>query len=768
MTSHSDQPDELEQIRAVPEVILKGIIRMDNPTEEKIRRSLPAQYKKLAGVIHRRLIATSTDASSESNSTTGGAHVAPEPAVDTQAAAHVNPSQSDQAAQFATASTDRTPSHAAPYHAAPSQPMDDPNEVIDGEVVEEDVVKQDDVHPQNAGLDPVAAQFAGLAGGSAAISVMDRSKIIPNITTDYFAPYDFGNTGAGEDTVKVRHREIGDRSTVEVTWDRPAWVEDDMLVVYRVVASDGETDQSPEAGELMVSIVSEGYEEDAPTGVAFRHYQVWMNVGSDMRSTLDSQPTLIGEDICIFPVPGVSLEVSQGVVEGSWEIVPGYEEIRVYGSGKGDRGRANSPEYRIHGGVTYKSFEHRAVPGATMRYMVLPVVKFRGELQVGTRGAVHEVSVPAELTKTELESCAHGQDIDGSERIFLSWFAPRAGVVRVYLSNRAPAADLSFAPVPVEALARDDALAEARTVEEEQPADSQVDHKAMWPDEWDEVHITPVTIVDGMAEVGSTSVLQRVDTIRNATLIERTEEQLITFEWPAGATMVKIETASLGSEDRSHRTHRAEIDEDEYRRTGGVRLNLDPLGQTVILTPRSIYRGEETTADETVLHYRGLRHYRYQLRATPQGMIVHLWCVGRDDQNPPRFQLVHHPERFPLCIEDKQDQGAGVVGIQPMTPGQQPGFNEIGELITPTTLPAGPPPAQGEDPTQIAAGRQPWIVPIDEVRRIGQNPQWLRLFIVEDDAPLSDDAWAVGHSRRIVTDDAAGSLLKLVLPEGQA
>lgn len=756
MSGMSGNDDKSRAISEVPEYILRAIVRMGEPSVQAIERILPAQHKKLAADIHGRLVGDrrrdSGDAPAEVGAPTPPAHSREDrsswaveehaPAAEARPVGGFAPPQVPPTlgTPAPAAPTGPGPAHAAPEPApaAPAAPAADSGPAhAAGET-------REPAEPAVT-VNPLVAGFNGYFGsGAGAGSVMDPGDRL-ELDNTVFDQYEYGESSKlGAEGVKVRHRGRGDDAKIEVTWKRPSWAHEDDIVVYRVVAANRVVSPSPEEGELVLCTVGHGYEEPEPSGIAFRHYQVWANVGEDHRDVIQSQPRLIGEDICVLPVPGVDITVSSGVVEGKWDFLDGYSEIRVFASPADSPDPVDSPANQLFEGVTKKGFEHKSpIRGDRMRFAITPAVEFRGTKEVCTRPDVREIFITAELEKVGLEM-ARGVNVRGDERIHITFFSPAAGQVKIYLSPRAPSPGLSFQEVPVEALERDPALAEGRVVADEQnPEGEQVDVQPMWPAEWDEVHITPVTIVDDRAIVGDTEVLQRVRPIEHAKLVERTESQLVTFEWPAGASMVKIETAPTGSTAPEDRTSHTEYDERRYRREGGIRLNLNPYGENVLLTPRSMYAGRETSAEPTELVYRGLRQYRYRLTHEHGGIVLRLWCAGGDDRNPPRFKLVHHPSRFPLSLEDAMEPGAGECRVTQILPGQTTAFGEPSRLIRPDRLP------DENDQTERAT----WLLPGDELMRMRPG-QWFRLFIA--DSGVSGGAHDPDGPRRIVTDDRNG------------
>jgi hypothetical protein len=180
-----------------------------------------------------------------------------------------------------------------------------------------------------------------------------------------------------------------------------------------------------------------------------------------------------------------------------------------------------------------------------------------------------------------------------------------------------------------------------------------------WPDDTYRVHFTPVTELNGWAQVGLTRAASRLGAIGELRCVERTAEQVITFEWPPGATEVWLYRGRAGT------AHAPVLDErdqgftrEQYERTGGIRMQLDPRGEAVHLQPVLYVKdGPPKQGEIASLEYPGLVRLCYQ--ATTQlrrdgrvDVAVQMWG-DRDDITPPPFALVHNPQRLPLWWDDR-------------------------------------------------------------------------------------------------------------------
>ena len=687
----------------IPEPVLFEVLSLPDPSVAEVEQRLPEHLKHFAEILHYRLTTA--------------------PVAEPEAQPVQEPPHQEQPQE--------PPQQEPPHQEQPQEPPQT-------EAVQQEPPQREAVQDPNRPL-TLQEQLAQRGKrGETYRSVMRPEDELP-VPASLFVDFDHSTAPNGElrhQSLVVRERAIEDKKIVQVTWS-PLANPDGKQVMYRVIAGDRELALSPEAGELVWTTTGLGYEEPVPSGIAFRHYQVWANMGADLDECLASQPVFIGQEIFILPVADATIAESQGVVEGRWTVPPGCSEVRVFASDMSELGAPDDRQFQLVEGVQERYFDHRPKQrGVTMRYALQPVVQFQGHQRVG-RSTVFEQAISATLEKVEFESCER-ITVDGKDRILLDWFAPPAGAVHIYLSENSPSSEMSYlSEVPVEALRRDPALAEGQLhAEDPQPHGTQMRKSIFWPNEWTEVHITPVTVIEGKAAVSATQVLQRVAPIERPELKERSESQLVIFEWPKGADFVRVETASLGETDPSRRVLVQEVDEARYRETGGVRLKLQQNGQMVILTPLSRHSGALTVAKESIVNYPGLRRFHYRILPEPRGLFISIWCDGFEVPNPPRFQLVQNPKRYPLSSQDILDPGAGPLSAAGM---DAAGNLEVpGIIIAPYSLPNN----------EADAAKRPWFVSAEQLVALQDWP-YLRLFLLDDDSDVET------APRKILTDEYA-------------
>lgn len=548
-----------------------------------------------------------------------------------------------------------------------------------------------------------------------------------------FEPYQYG---AREDQAPgIATHLLGsesDNPRMELSWS-PV-VEEGSVVLYRIVASNQiDGTPSPE-GNLLAVTRGTIYEDPIPADAAYREYQVWANIGRTDREALRSQPLLVGREVSVFPVRDVQITESQGVIEGRWRALPGYSGVRVYVSDLAEGGPPNDPGFRLEEGVDTRQFRHPVdARGVTLRVCIAPEVrKPDGNILIGQATRPHLVEVAGELQKVDFEHFYEHEDQTGTN-IALIWYAPPAGSVRAYLTRTKPNDDLSWDEVPVEALGQDPSLAAPESIHREignvvhgEPVQTQI----MWPDGWDEVYITPVAVLAGRARVGKTEVLQSVRRIENAELRENVGFQMVSFDWPVGASMVRVEREPSGG---GQAETLVEVTEQQYRRNGGVRLDLRHTGEDVVLTPQSIFAGQITAAEPTRVPYPGLSRYLYAMEMQPAdqegpgGLRIRVWRPDGEDLNPPNFTTVFHPVRLPLSRNDVGDGGH----VLTATRSDAGGMGSGGPIMTSERL--------GRNPQETTE----WFINAQQL----PGPGYFRVFMIPEEDPAGVSA------RKILTDE---------------
>ena len=679
-----------EQIAEIPENILLAIASMPNPTVEGIRRKLPGPKKDLAEELAKR----------HGGGTTAGEETAPsdssaEPPVGKGEGEGIGDAWASTAAAFSAVSekVSKATTSAVNYVQGAVKPTPELNEpsVVGTSSDEEAAAASTREQHEPKKLNPLAKQAADLGTQGRRVKI-DEADFV-EVGPDQFAEFEYGANSFNYQSrvqAKIYPNPEGGDPSVEITWSKGNWPEfSGDFTLFRVIASNRVVEQSPDAGDQIIATLGRAYVDQPQPGTPVRHYQVWAYVGPELYDILDSQPFLVGETLVVFPIEGVEVQCSDGVVEGNWNFVDQYDHVHVFASPEHSVERPDSPEFRLSQDVSNHSFKHETnQTGQTMRYAFKPFVKFR-DSDIAGKIVVKKVEVKAVLQVPELDAYLDISDGRGS-KVKLDWYSPPAGNVRIYFTPKPPSTDLTIEPIPESALDFDRAISEGHKAYEDpwtQDGASR-SYTASWPSGWTELHITPVTVLNDEAVVGKSIVLQQVGEVTEATIVERTAEQLVNFVWPAGADIVRVEVAPRGASDSAYREPRAELDRSRYVRDGGVRLSLNPDGESVFLTPLSTFAGVESTSASFKLEYPGLAKYFYAFELIPgAGFKLFIWKEGGEDLNPPMFGGVYHPNRLPLAETDANDNGASTLQISTIRSATGEPVTEAGANVVLDRLP---------------------------------------------------------------------------------
>ena len=493
----------------------------------------------------------------------------------------------------------------------------------------------------------------------------DPNWVAPGIEFEVEVPdsndaEDESNEDFGYGAEPEPEEETDNRHPVRLWWPELEHNPDE-VVFYRVVADDSEMVASPDAGTTLMYTKGTAYREHEPGEAGLRHYAVWAYKGTSLRELVNSQPVFMGETAVVFPPVNVQVSTIKGAIQVSWDLLPGHTSAMVYACRDSEK-EPLSPRFEQD---VDSSGRKATIPVQEAGQTVVISLLGQAEFHEATEQSQDEVAVQrsvklaSELEKLELTRCERRSE-SGQDNIEVDWYSPKTGEVKIYLTPTPPQADLRTRAVPktyVES-ALSSAISETRGVSE---AGSFQTTTVPWPPDWYEVYITPVNFNDADAWVGESKVLQRVQSIEDDQyrLIERVDSQLITFDWPKGATAVEY------SSNREH----DQIREEDYDLQGGIRLHLDQHGDTVRLKPYAIFAGKRTEGDERVIPYEGLRPVTYDFEVdAQQGQVkVFLWSLGNGDKRPFSCQVVYREDRLPLFPADGEALGIVETNLQSTT-----------------------------------------------------------------------------------------------------
>lgn len=486
-------------------------------------------------------------------------------------------------------------------------------------------------------------------------------------------------------------------SGIQMSWAPPPG--DLPVVVYRVVAEDNYRPYSPEAGRTIA--ITQGLEcvDLQPLHTPMRYVQVWCHKGESLAEAKAAQAEPVAETIVVTPPQDVLLAEDEGKVVGQWHthLEDSMGERRVI--------RVDVTRYRVGhpAGMSATAAQPIAVDSPNLGGFVDETAE-RGESYI-YRLVVEALStdqqrrlsapidlrldVSAELMAVDDLTMSQANEPGGSFE--LTWTAPKAGRVRIYRLETAPPGGIDHTVEPLGALASMGLLEDSRLMHPMEPADPVTGLSSMqrvpWPASWRRVFCTPVTVLGEQMIVGRTVSTAGVDAIKNASLVERVNGQILRFAWPSGAASVQVHVGPQGASPEAVAESKPvkSIDLSLYRRLGGIPMRLPAGGCRVVLVPAVFDGGQSITGKPTWVDYTGLRRLTYSIGRVKQfgfmkapRLSIKVWEFGttaatQHAPSPP-FILVYNAERLPLYAQDgvaipvfEENGGESSTRFQPRT-----------------------------------------------------------------------------------------------------
>lgn len=452
--------------------------------------------------------------------------------------------------------------------------------------------------------------------------------------------------------------------------------------VYRVVA-DPEVlpDMTPEGMGRTVCATFDSHAEDATAHDSpVLHIAVWVHSGRSEKEARAAQPRLHATGGCPSPVRGSEVRADEGRVLGQWIPVPGTSRVDVLRvpAVEADSVQWYEDRYALSpSSVTLSTFtDDTAHPGTEYEYRIFAVAQVSGQDQKAP-WVSHRVRTS--VVVTGVQDLRVEPSVTDPDRYDLRWTTPTSGTVEIYRQQVAPPAGLT------EGMHRRDSM----VFREHLTADTKllggqphvVDGQALvagvpWPVSWLRAYFTPVTVLDEQTiRVGRTQILVRSAQVRDVQLIERVDEQFLTFGWPDGIAAVRIYQTLRGAPLTEPATAEPllELTQDEYVDYGGAHLprTLPPDGCTVHLVGATYSNGQPVLSDPVGVDYDGLMRLRYRFVDVPtrsrrrNQQSAMLQTEVRSDRKASNLALrvVHHPDRFPVHANDGQVVARGVLDL---------------------------------------------------------------------------------------------------------
>lgn len=542
-----------------------------------------------------------------------------------------------------------------------------------------------------------------------------------------FAPFDpFGGATDAPAELQRLSVAVGPEGS-RITWD-PIDPED-RTAVYRVVCGDQGMPFGPDDGEPVATTVLHRAVDPRPAREAVRYYQVWVNVGATLEDAAWAQPRLIAERIVVAQTTDVDIRAEEAGVVGQWRVPEGTARVQVYRVPSREARtvlRKGMPghEYRICADeLNLAGFQDmEVVPGEVYHYLLVCEAQARtdlGEATLLSSPWMEAVSIPTRLEAVD-DLAVDLYETQEYALFDLAWTAPPGGSVLVFRTDEEPAAGLDRTTHPADSIhqlgfGEDRRLAHPVSTGEDGRAGMR---KVQWPTSWTRAYFTPVTVLDGKAQVGATVAKFRVGGIDVPRVVERVHRQILTFGWPVGADWIAIYRSGRGVAPEAARSGaRSEISVEDYDADGGLVFDppLPAEGCSIHLVPVAYQGGAQIEGRPATVEYPGLLRMSYELTLSGAGLmgtfrgraprVASVQITSEIDLlHPPRFVLVHHPERLPLAYDDGQ-----VLAVRPAQDREAPPVYQF--------CPSNPIGRDGAVSPGLARGvaSEPWIAEVADL-----------------------------------------------------
>lgn len=449
---------------------------------------------------------------------------------------------------------------------------------------------------------------------------------------------------------------------------------DAATVVYRVVQRDGHPPSSPDAAEeIGVTTDTQLYTSGGADSVRF--VQVWAYSGADEAAARSSQPRLLGQGMVVAPPVSVDCREADGSVVVAWELAPGVHGVEIARLALDTRDAQVESLHRAEGPGSFH--DTTCLPGRRYEYQVAAVAE-----DPETRA--DQLSEPVRREQRITSALVKVQQLRATERlengrtyVDLEWDRPGSDDVRIYRSVAPPAVGSGDKILDISALESTglkDADRQILPVE----SDDRVSRMAgiAWPDTQPRIHLTAVSISGDQALIGTTETRSRTTEITEVRLVQRVQQQLLSFSWPPGTASVDVHVTPVGMPLESDSRPIRSVSESDYRRDGGTLIELPWNGCDVHLVPISWYGRDKDYGPTTSISYAGLLTLQYGLRprqsatdGTP-GASGYELAVHRVSDGPSgpasldvTLSLVVKAGRLPLSVRD----GDGAVWTERIT-----------------------------------------------------------------------------------------------------
>jgi len=459
---------------------------------------------------------------------------------------------------------------------------------------------------------------------------------------------------------------------IGLSWEAPA--DRAGVHIYRVTARDDYEPASPDESRLIATTYDTAAIDTAVFTTAKRHVAVWLHRGADERSARASQAELWALGTCVLPVRDMRITVVDGQVAGTWTVADGVDRVEVLCVPEAEAVTDHyNLRYRIgdQPGGNLLGFEDHREPGNWV-YRIYACASHNGQ---PLRSPMVEQAVTVAAILPRVSDLQVTVDPGAPDLFTLSWAKPALhdASVEIHRHRQPLQAGIDSRVLDREAMNRyglteEDTRVNQRAIERD---GRMVMERVRWPAGTPRIHFTAVTRSrDGSQfQIGDTQTRNRAGEVTHALLVERVDEQFVTFAWPEGADFVQIYQGARHAEvnDVSSLACVVELSQEKYERLGGARLPypLPSSGCSLHLVGVSFQQGRPSRGPVCSLDYPGLARIEYRLdrnapepvkrrllgrkTSVPHGPVPPSLSVRCDrDLESMNLALVHHRTRLPL------------------------------------------------------------------------------------------------------------------------
>lgn len=504
-------------------------------------------------------------------------------------------------------------------------------------------------------------------------------------SADGFAPFTNWSSAAQTD---VRFSASAGEG-IGLSWEAP--VDGERVHIYRVTARDDYEPASPDESRLIAVTYDSAATDTAVFTTAKRHVAVWRHRGADDRLARASQADLWAAGTCVLPARNIRITVVDGQVAGTWTVADGVDHVEILRMPEADAVTDNyNLRYRISGEepkANLFGFEDHPGPGNWV-YRIYACAS-HNDRPLRSPMIERTVTVAAILPRvTDLQVTSAPGDPD---LYTLSWTKPVLpnAWVEIYRHREPLQAGIESRVLDRDAMNRygltEDTLVNQQAIERE---GRMVMERVPWPAGVPRIHFTAVTKSgDGRQfQIGDTETRNRAGELTHARLVERVDEQFVTFSWPQGADFVQVYQGARHAQvdDVSALACVVDLSQQKYERLGGAHLPhpLPSSGCSIHLVGVSYQEGRPSRGPVCSIDYPGLARIQYSLERHHPPEPVKRGLFGRKSSVPPgpvppslsvrsdrdldelMLALVHHRTRLPLYPGDGEKILEGPVSLR--------------------------------------------------------------------------------------------------------